>query len=67
MKDALDITYELTKLIKKSPRREACLSNIKHDFSQATPGVRVLCPTRWTVKADSLQSIIDNYEALGQL
>ena len=25
---------------------------------------RVLCPTRWTVRADSLKSVIDNYVAL---
>ena len=25
---------------------------------------RVLCPTRWTVRADSLKSVIDNYAAL---
>ena len=24
----------------------------------------MLCPTRWTVRASSLQSIIDNYEVL---
>lgn len=29
-----------------------------------SPGVRVLCPTRWTVRADSLASIIGNYAVL---
>ena len=27
----------------------------------------MLCPTRWTVKADSLQSVLDNYEVLQDL
>ena len=27
-------------------------------------GIRVLCPTRWTVHADSLLSIIENYSVL---
>ena len=28
------------------------------------PGFRVLCPTRWTVRATSLQSVLDNFEVL---
>ena len=27
-----------------------------------TPGVRTLCPTRWTVRAESLSSILANYD-----
>ena len=30
----------------------------------STVGIIVLCPTRWTVRADSLASIISNYDAL---
>ena len=29
-----------------------------------TPGIRSLCPTRWTVRADSLSAIISNYSIL---
>ncbi len=32
-----------------------------------TPGVRVHCPTRWTVRADSLKSILGNFEVLQEL
>ena len=32
-----------------------------------TPGIRVLCPTRWTVRADSMKSIVDNYNVLNEL
>ena len=37
-----------------------------HDIAAGyhSPGVRVLCPTRWTVNAASLASIIDNYAVL---
>ena len=34
------------------------------DTAPGTPGIRVLCPTRWTVRAQSLKSVIDNYEVL---
>ena len=56
--------YELIKLIKKSPRRDAVFQKLKAENS---PGIRVLCPTRWTVKAEALHSILSNYEALQML
>ena len=30
-------------------------------------GIRVLCPTRWTVRAEALKSIIDNFSVLLEL
>ena len=68
IKNALETTHEITKLIKHSPRREGIFKNIKSASDAIgdnhSPGVRVLCPTRWTVRADSLASIICNYAAL---
>ena len=32
-----------------------------------TPGVRLLCPTRWTVRAEALHSILSNYSYLQEL
>ena len=29
-----------------------------------TPGIRVLCPTRWTIRADALSATISNYSVL---
>ncbi len=64
MKDSLDITQEITKLIKKSPPRD---EKLKSELAPDTPGVRVLCPTRWTAREDSLKSILDNFEVLQEL
>ena len=69
LKDALDMTREITKLIKYSPRREAIFQSLKEKNhleieNDSSPGIRVLCPTRWTVCADSLGSIVDNYVTL---
>jgi hypothetical protein len=58
---------EITKLIKKSPRRDALLQKLKQELSFETPGIRVLCPTRWTVRATALHSILENYEVLLEL
>ena len=67
MKKALDITHEITKLVKYSPRRKSAFNNLKDEMSPGNPGVRVLCPTRWTVRADSMESIVCNYSVLQEL
>ena len=61
MKDALDVTYEVSKLIKFSPKRDVMFEKLKDNIIPDTPGFQVLCPTRWTVRASSLKSILDNY------
>ena len=67
MQDALDTTHEITKLIKKSPARDAIFKRLKEEMGSDSPGIRVLCPTRWTVRADALKSIIDNFNVLLEL
>lgn len=68
MKSALETTHEITKLIKKSPRRNEIFKELKaesdHSSDSSSVHVKLLCPTRWTVRADSLFSIIDNYSVL---
>ena len=55
MKDALETTREITMLIKYSPRRDAIFHRLKDTLPPgSTPGIRVLCPTRWTVRAESI-------------
>ena len=67
MKKMLDTVNEITKLIKYSPRRQALFEKLKDELAPGCPGIRVLCPTRWTVKADSIKSIINNYHVLQDL
>ena len=64
MKDALDTSYELIKLVKKLPRCDAIFQKLKKQMPSDSPGIRVLCPTRWTVRAKALHSILANYEVL---
>ncbi len=65
-RDALDTTFEISKLI-KSPKREGIFKQLKHDLAPDCPGIRVFCPTRWTVRAQSLQSVLLNYSVLQEL
>ena len=67
MKDCLDTCYEIIKLIKFSPNREAILQDVKEESGSDASCVRTLCPTRWTVRAESLASIIANYESIQSL
>ena len=74
MRDALDTTLEITKLIKKSPKRDSKLDEIKSEakvISDEYVGdvetITLLCPTRWTVRAKSLNSVMSNYTYLIEL
>ena len=65
--NALDTVGEISRLLKYSPRRDSLFESIKSDVSPGLPGFRTLCPTRWTTKAASLQSVIDNYVVFQEL
>ena len=67
MKSTLDTTHEITKLVKYSPRMESLFNVIKDDIVPGNIGIRTLCPTRWTVKADTMKSIVNNYSVLQEL
>ena len=64
MRSALDTAYEISKLLKKSPKRDDSFQKLKQELAPDTPGFCVICPTRWTVRVASLQSVLDTYEVL---
>ena len=76
LKDTLDMSYDITDLIKKSPKREAefhrkqaeLLGEMEHDFHvYDSPTLKILGPTRWTVRAASLSAILKSYGTLMKL
>ena len=60
IKDTLDAVHKMCKLVKSSPKRAALLQQIKQEVLADIPGIHILCPIRWTVRADSVKSILDN-------
>ena len=40
---------------------------LKEESGSDAPGVRTMCPTRWTIHADSLASVIANYSNIQEL
>ena len=72
LKDSMDRTYDISNLIQKPPnqkppKRDAMLQKIRKDILLEFPGFRVLCPTRWTVRAEPMKRILDNWVALQQV
>ena len=62
LRDTLDTVEEMTKLIqKKSPKCEVLFQKVKGGIACDSPGICLLCPTRWTVCAAVLTSISENY------
>ena len=61
MGDTLNTTSEISKLLKYSPRRDATFEKLKAELAPNLPGFRTLCPTRWTVKGESMESVVNNY------
>lgn len=58
--------------MKKSPQRDTRLEKIRQTSvgeqgDSPGPNIRMLCPTRWTVRADAMDSILKNYENLMEL
>ena len=67
MSDTLNITSEISKLLKFSPRHDVVFEKLKSVFSPNLPGFRTLCPTCWTVEGELLQSVVDNYSVFQSL
>ena len=68
LKQTLETTQEITKLIKFSPRHDEVFKKFKAEsdsnLENKTMGIQVLCPTCWAIHADFLFSIIENYSVL---
>lgn len=71
-RDALDTAFEVSKLICFSPKRNDTFNRIKaenpaEEEPGTSHGIRSFCPTRWTVRGDAIESILDNYDELKRL
>ena len=64
LRDTLNICLEISKLFKYSPKRDTAFENLKSQLAPSNPDFRTFCPTRWTVRANSLNSIFQNYNVL---
>ena len=70
-RDALDVSFEIAKLLRFSPKRAATFDRIRvedpMEDNAPSQGIRAFCPTRWTVRGDALESILDHWATLSLL
>lgn len=64
IRDALDLIFEVEKLISYSPKREVLFLKQKLETSPLAPNLRPLCPTRWPVRTAAIGLLLQNYETL---
>ncbi|XP_066910497.1 zinc finger MYM-type protein 1-like [Clytia hemisphaerica] len=70
LKDTLSVVKEICVLVKYSPKRENLLGNIHESIEKSGEDfepmkkLTKLSTTRWTVRAECMKRIIDNYESL---
>ena len=67
MGDTLDAAFEVNKVIKYSLKRETAFNRLREEAAPGNSGYRTLCPTRWTVRAVSLENILDNWDVFQEL
>ena len=66
-KVTFEMTREICKLVKESRQRNNRLEEIKKTTKNQAESVEGFCPTRWTVRGKTLDSIINNYDQLMSL
>ena len=68
IRDVMSFIYELAQLFKLSPKRLTLFNSLRKEVSvntgEVTPNLRMLCPTRWTVRHTSIASILRNYSII---
>lgn len=62
--DAMNIAKDIINFVRHSPKRLACFESLQADNSTT---LRPLCPTRWTMRVSSVETLLDNYESLLEL
>ena len=67
VKVTFEMTREICKLVKELSQRNNRLQEIRKTTKNQGKSVHSFCPTRWTVRGETLDSIINNYEQLMSL
>ena len=66
-RDMIEYTKDIINMIRLSPNRSAILSTFQDDSALGSvkhTNLRPLCPTRWTTRHESINSILQNYTAV---
>ena len=64
VRDALELVREVSQLIRFSPKRSTLFESVQSQLSHSSPSLKPLCPTRWTVRTGTINSVLTNYQVL---
>ena len=67
LKHVFEVIHKICKLIKKSPKRNMKLDDMRKETKNESKGIHALCPTRWTVRGEALVSVLNNFNELMDL
>lgn len=64
LRDALSLAKGIYNILSSSPKRLARFNVLKEQLHCASPGLKPICQTRWTVRTSAFNSIIKNYSVV---
>ena len=68
VRNVMNFIYDLVQLIRFSPKRLTLFESLKKDINintgEKTPSLRMLCPSRWTIRHMAIYKILQNYNVL---
>ena len=64
IRHVLDNVMELSKLIRRSPKRSLVFQQYKDELSVGGTELRPLCPSRWTARSATINVVLKNYSPL---
>lgn len=67
LKRVFEVVRKISKLIKKYPKRNTKLVDMRKQSKNDSKGINALFPTRWTVRGEAFESIRNNYVELMNL
>ena len=67
LKETFETVYEICNLVEKSPQRDTKLTDLRDKFENESKGVYSFCTTHWTIRGETLKSVIVNHNELLEL
>ncbi|CAM4768570.1 unnamed protein product [Rotaria magnacalcarata] len=61
---ALNITKDIVNFVRRSPKRLNIAEKLSFDLCITSSQLKPLCPTRWTVRASSMNSLLANHHLI---
>ena len=67
LKETFEAVREISLLLKKSPKRNTKLDEIRNHSKNNAKSIHTFCPTRWAVRGDTLESVLQSHAELLKL